>query len=168
MSPNLRIRLARYGLRNSPLYHIVVLSRRKKRNALPLEKLGEYDPIPQIRYAADIPSASKVFNGENFAVPVEKRVTWDEKRIRHWLEMGAEPTPSVVRLLEMVSFALPGCGVEGWGRGGGGRGKGERRRGRASRGRRRSSEYWPMLTLMSGRYTVRQTSMACWSREGFR
>ncbi len=42
-----RIRLARHGTRNNPFYHIVAIADHKPRNALPIEKLGEYDPIPR-------------------------------------------------------------------------------------------------------------------------
>lgn len=35
----------------------------------------------------------------------EKRIVWDVERVRYWLGVGAQPTESVVKLLERVSFA---------------------------------------------------------------
>ncbi|PWZ03066.1 ribosomal protein S16 [Testicularia cyperi] len=43
-----RIRLARKGTRNNPFYHIVAINDSKPRDARPIEKLGEYDPIPRL------------------------------------------------------------------------------------------------------------------------
>lgn len=42
-----RLRLARHGTRNNPFYHIVAIADHKPRDARPIEKLGEYDPIPR-------------------------------------------------------------------------------------------------------------------------
>jgi small subunit ribosomal protein S16 len=97
-----RIRLARHGQRHTPLYHIVAINATKARNAKPLEKLGEYDPIPRLPSTAHLPSTSKVFGGSEVVVPKEKRIDWDVKRINYWLGVGAEPTRSVVKLLERV------------------------------------------------------------------
>lgn len=83
-----RLRLARHGQRNRPFYHVVAINVRKARDAEPIEKLGEYDPIPKPR--ADEPSV------------MEKRITWDADRIRYWLGVGAQPSPPVARLLEKV------------------------------------------------------------------
>lgn len=99
-----RIRLARHGQRNTPSYHIVAINSSKRRDARPLEKLGEYDPIPRLPSVDHLPSSSKVFGGETVEVPKEKRIEWDVGRIRYWLGVGAEPTRSVVKLLERVSF----------------------------------------------------------------
>ncbi|ELU42585.1 ribosomal s16 domain-containing protein [Rhizoctonia solani AG-1 IA] len=82
-----RLRLACRGQRNRPFYHIVAINVRKARDAKPIEKLGEYDPIPK-----PLP--------ENPSV-TEKRITWDADRIQYWLGVGAQPSPTVARLLEM-------------------------------------------------------------------
>ena len=100
----IRIRLARHGQRNTPHYHIVAINASKRRDAKPLEKLGEYDPIPRLPSTAHLPSASKVFGGAEVAIPKEKRIEWDVARINYWLGVGAEPTRSVVKLLERVSL----------------------------------------------------------------
>ena len=102
-----RIRLARHGQRNTPHYHIVAINSSKRRDAQPLEKLGEYDPVPRLPSTAQLPSSSKVFGGASFDVPKEKRIEWDVKRINYWLGVGAEPTRSVVKLLERVCLPVP-------------------------------------------------------------
>lgn len=101
-----RIRLARHGQRNTPFYHIVAINSSQARNARPLEKLGTYDPIPRLPSIADLPSSSKVFGKEVGEVKKEKEIKWDEDRIRYWLGTGAQPTRSVVKLLERVSPPL--------------------------------------------------------------
>jgi len=39
-------------------------------------------------------------------VPKEKKVEWDVGRINYWLGVGAQPTKSVVKLLERVSWTF--------------------------------------------------------------
>lgn len=82
-----RLRLARHGQKHTPYYHIVAVNASKRRDARPLEKLGEYDPIPRAG-----PSER-----------LEKKVEWNAERIKYWLGVGAEPTETVVKLLEKVS-----------------------------------------------------------------
>lgn len=97
-----RIRLARHGQRHNPFYHLVAIASNKRRDAKPLELLGTYDPIPRLPSTADLPSSSKVFGAKLEDVPKEKEVKWNVQRIHHWLETGAQPTKSVVKLLERV------------------------------------------------------------------
>lgn len=111
-----RLRLARHGTRNNPFYHLVAIQNTKARDARPIEKLGEYDPVPrpvrqapaaQPKRAEDRPG----YNGEVIrsgivAKPVlEKRMEWNEDRIKYWLNTGAQPTKSVFRLLYRVRFS---------------------------------------------------------------
>lgn len=99
-----RIRLARHGQRHTPVYHVVAINASKRRDARPLEKLGEYDPIPRTPAAfAALPPKANVFGPQKFEVPKEKRIEWNVERINYWLSVGAEPTRSVVKLLERVS-----------------------------------------------------------------
>lgn len=100
----LRIRLARHGQRNNPYYHIVAIDASKARDARPLEKLGEYDPIPRVPSTSYLPPEAKVFGKEHGTVKLEKKVEWNVKRIRYWLGVGAEPTRTVVKLLERVGI----------------------------------------------------------------
>lgn len=100
----IRIRLARHGRRNNPYYHIVAIQSSKRRDAKPLEKLGEYDPIPRLPSVSDLPSSSKVFGNEVGITPKEKRVEWNVDRIKYWLGVGAQPSLTVVKLLERVGY----------------------------------------------------------------
>lgn len=104
MKNGIRIRLARHGMRNAPVYHIVAIPASKAREARPLEKLGEYDPLPRIRNTDQIPMSNRVFGNEHQEPPKEKTVSWDIGRIKWWLAQGAEPTSTVVKLLAKVSY----------------------------------------------------------------
>lgn len=110
MHNNIRIRLARHGLRGRPVYHIVAIAAGKARNARPLEKLGEYDPIPVVRNTDYIPEAARIFGVKDPEVlrkanemKREKTVSWDLGRIGWWITKGAEPTQRVRKLLRTVS-----------------------------------------------------------------
>jgi small subunit ribosomal protein S16 len=104
----IRIRLARHGIRNQPVYHIVAIAAVKGRNARPLEKLGEYDPIPRVRDTDCIPNSNRVFGREFTPLPKEKTVSWDLGRVKWWIANGARPTETVIKLLERVRSA-PRC-----------------------------------------------------------
>ncbi|KAK0520463.1 37S ribosomal protein S16, mitochondrial [Tilletia horrida] len=178
-----RLRLARHGTRNNPFYHIVAIHNKKRRNALPIEKLGEYDPIPRWRPVgsptgpavpaagpsrkstaastpapapegsaalADVPrprslaQVSDVIANErapNPAAPapskaelsaeprpgygllmtsglptelrLEKRIEWNEDRIRYWLNVGAQPSKPVARLLDRAGLIPEGKWFKG-------------------------------------------------------
>ncbi|EDV27626.1 putative 28S ribosomal protein S16, mitochondrial [Trichoplax sp. H2] len=78
------IRLALHGCRHRPFYHIVVANKRSKRNGLPLEQVGSFDPLP---------------NRSN-----EKLVALNIERIKYWLGVGAQPTKPVTALLAMAGI----------------------------------------------------------------
>jgi small subunit ribosomal protein S16 len=94
----------------------VAINSSKRRDAKPLEKLGEYDPIPRLpgtspfmsHHSSGPSSSSGVISPAASALAhglkKEKRIEWDVERIRHWLDVGAEPTETVVKLLERVSW----------------------------------------------------------------
>lgn len=71
-----RIRLTRKGARNSPFYRVVVADSRSPRDGRFIESLGYYDPTvnPQV-------------------------VRLNAERARHWLDLGAEPSGTVMSLL---------------------------------------------------------------------
>lgn len=85
--------------------HLVITTSRTSRDALPLEKLGEWDPEPKMRRL--LPSAEQgiedlSFAGRN-ATRLEKRIELSGDKIKWWLEKGgAQPTKAVVKLLEQV------------------------------------------------------------------
>ena len=74
------IRLARFGAKKRPYYHVVVTDSRNARNSgNTLETVGKYDPMQ--------PRDS------------EKRVVLDIDKIKVWLTKGAKPSDRVYRFL---------------------------------------------------------------------
>ncbi|KAL7413400.1 30S ribosomal protein S16, partial [Mrakia frigida] len=91
-----RLRLALHGPRDFLRYHIVATPNKARRDALPLEKLGEWDPVARDRALPGV----EEYAGRT-ATRFEKRIEWNEGRIMWWLmEGGAKPTTRVVFLLE--------------------------------------------------------------------
>lgn len=72
-----RIRLRRQGLKRQPSYRVVVIDQRKARNGKYLENIGFYNP--RTRPATE---------------------TIDEGRALYWLNVGAQPSDAVRRLLD--------------------------------------------------------------------
>jgi small subunit ribosomal protein S16 len=83
-----RIRLARFGKRNNPFYNIVVAHARTARNSKPLEVLGTYDPV--------------AITPENSRQRPFKDVKLDVSRAKYWIGVGAQPSDSAWKLLNMV------------------------------------------------------------------
>lgn len=81
---SLRIRLARAGRRNLPFFRLVVAENHAPRDGRFIEKVGSYNPL--------LPK-------EN-----EKRWILQEKRIKHWISMGALPTERVALALGKSSI----------------------------------------------------------------
>lgn len=122
-----RLRLARHGTRNNPFYHLVAIADHKPRDALPIEKLGEYDPIPRPAafrppkldpnapvLSSGLPGRTAVATGaagegskaeSSQAVKLEKRLELDGNRIKYWLSVGAQPSKPVAKMLDKVSTA---------------------------------------------------------------
>ncbi len=76
----MKIRLARGGSKKRPFYRIVAADSRMPRDGRFIEKLGTYNPL--------LPKDS------------EERVKMDMERIKHWLDLGAQPTDRISRMLE--------------------------------------------------------------------
>lgn len=72
----LMIRLRRMGNRNRPFYRVVVSDSRKTPTAAAVEQVGYYDPISN---------------------PPKVRI--DAERVNHWVGVGAQPSPTVLRLM---------------------------------------------------------------------
>lgn len=79
----IRLRMALHGTRHKKVFHIVAINNTLRRDAKPTELLGIYDP-----HTRDL-------NGVRL-------VRWSVDRIHHWLRAGAEPSASVVKLMERV------------------------------------------------------------------
>ncbi|KAJ7357270.1 ribosomal protein S16 domain-containing protein [Mycena albidolilacea] len=85
----MRLRLAMHGRAHQRIFHLVAVNQRARRNAKPAEILGIYNPhVP--------PDAE------------HKTVEWSVDRIRYWLHVGAVPSKSVVKLLELGNILKPG------------------------------------------------------------
>lgn len=76
-----KIRLARFGKKKQPIYRVVAMNARSKRNGEVLEYLGTYDPKTN-------PSTIEL----------------DTNRIQYWLDNGAQPTYTVKSLFVMTGF----------------------------------------------------------------
>jgi small subunit ribosomal protein S16 len=69
-----KIRLSRFGKRNTPFFRLVVTPAREKRESKFLENVGHYSPL-------------------------NKEVVLKEDRIKYWLSVGAQPTDTVRYML---------------------------------------------------------------------
>lgn len=81
-----KIRLTRMGSKRNPHYRMVVVDARKKRSADYIEQIGYYDPRETTDNALRI----------------------EAERATYWLEQGAQPTDTVVRLLQKAGVSVPG------------------------------------------------------------
>lgn len=93
-----RLRMALHGARNSHIFHLVAINQRAARDSKPIELLGIYDPRLRV--------------GEP-----HKTVQWSVDRIKYWLDNGAQPSRTFVKLLEMVRICyvltVPQPGLNG-------------------------------------------------------
>jgi small subunit ribosomal protein S16 len=74
-----KIRLMRLGCRNNPVYRIVVVDSRKRRDADFIENIGSYYPRE---------------------LDFEKQVKVDLERFKYWLSRGAIVTHTVYTLIK--------------------------------------------------------------------
>jgi small subunit ribosomal protein S16 len=79
-----KIRLKRFGTKKRPYYRIVVVDSRTPRDGRILEQVGLYHPID----------------------PEEKQFTFEQERIREWLNKGATASDTVRRLLNKHNFFM--------------------------------------------------------------
>lgn len=70
-----RIRLSRRGKKKFPYYRIVVTDKRTKRDGLPIEEVGTYEPK-------------------------KKALTINKAKVEEWIKKGAKPTETVLALLK--------------------------------------------------------------------
>ena len=73
-----RLRLTRIGGRKNPVWRVVVADQRSPRDGRVIETVGRYN-------AQTDPST----------------IVLDEERVRTWLARGAQPTPTVRKLLKI-------------------------------------------------------------------
>jgi small subunit ribosomal protein S16 len=74
-----KIRLARHGNKKNPIYRVVVADSREPRDGKTLETIGRYNPQLE-------PSLIEI----------------DTDRARAWIAQGAQPTPTVKKLLKVA------------------------------------------------------------------
>ncbi len=79
-----KIRLMRMGAKKNPHYRVVVVDARQKRSSSYIESLGYYDP----RKTVEVP------------------LKIDAERARYWLDQGAQPTETAVKLLEQAGVEV--------------------------------------------------------------
>ena len=79
-----KIRLKRLGKIRSPHYRIVVMDSRTKRDGRAIEEIGQYHP-------KNDPSVMIV----------------NSERVQYWLGVGAQPSPTVLRLVKQAAKAAP-------------------------------------------------------------
>lgn len=76
-----RIRLRRMGAKKNAFYRIVVSDKRSPRDGRFIETIGTYNPNTQ-----------------------PETVNLETARAVHWLQMGAQPSDGVVRILRRVNL----------------------------------------------------------------
>ena len=80
------IRLARGGSKHRPFFNIVVADKRVRRDGRFIERIGFYNPIAK--------------GGEEGLRIMQDRLT-------HWISVGAQPSPTVDRLVKQGAKAVP-------------------------------------------------------------
>ena len=75
---SVRVRLSRVGSKKNPIWRVVVADQRSPRDGRVIETVGRYN-------AQTDPST----------------IVLDEQRVRTWLARGAQPTPTVRKLLKI-------------------------------------------------------------------
>ncbi|MCA4774966.1 30S ribosomal protein S16 [Wolbachia endosymbiont of Mansonella ozzardi] len=81
-----KIRLARFGKKKHPFYRIVAANSLAPRDGRFIERIGQYDPM--------LPKDNK------------NRVVVKVDRLKHWLNVGAQPTKRVLWFIEKGMIIL--------------------------------------------------------------
>ncbi len=73
----LKMRLKRLGRKGKPFYHIVVTDSRNARNGRFIERIGHYDPMPEL-----------------------SAIEFNLERVLHWYKIGARPSDCFASILK--------------------------------------------------------------------
>lgn len=113
-----RIRLARFGRKNSPVYNIVVTQAYKARDSKPIEVLGTYNPRP-FGLRADISHKNKnKLKNQDIKTSIEnntfpwKDIKLDFARTKYWIGCGAQPSDTVIRILNKAGILTNAWGKQ--------------------------------------------------------
>jgi len=79
----LKFRLQRFGCKGRPFYHVVVTDSRNARNGRFIERVGHYNPMPELSV-----------------------VELKTDRMAHWYGVGCRPTDTVNALLKIKKVDL--------------------------------------------------------------
>jgi small subunit ribosomal protein S16 len=79
-----RVRLTRVGSKKNPIWRVVVADGRSPRDGRFIETVGHYNPQTQ-------PST----------------IVLDRERVQHWIERGAQPSPTVKKLMRAPDSQAP-------------------------------------------------------------
>lgn len=90
----IRIRLARFGRKHSPVYNIVVANRGVARDKMPIEVIGTYNPIPVPLTPEEKAAGVKPF----------KDIQLDFNRSKYWLGVGADVSDRVQFLFKKAGL----------------------------------------------------------------
>jgi len=74
------IRLTRMGTKHKPFYRVVAVDKRKPRESRYIERLGHYNPLPEI-----------------------PEVKIDMEKYNKWIKLGAKPSATVKSLLKKTN-----------------------------------------------------------------
>jgi len=74
-----KIRLKRFGTQKRPYYRVVVQDSRKPRDGVCIEEIGTFMPVEA----------------------EEKQVSIDMDRAKYWLSVGAQPSDTVAKLINL-------------------------------------------------------------------
>ena len=77
---SVKIRLARFGRKKMPFYHIVVVDSRKRRDSGFIEKIGYFNPLIEDKNSKD-------------------RLVLSKERAEYWLSVGAQPSERMAKLM---------------------------------------------------------------------
>ena len=89
---SVRLRLTRVGGKKDPIWRVVAADQRSPRDGRVIETVGRYNPQTD-------PST----------------ISLDEDKVRAWLARGAQPTPTVRKLLRIQGIQAAGEPVVGTG-----------------------------------------------------
>ena len=79
------LRLKRMGRAHRPFYRLGAMDKRSPRDGRVIEELGWYDPMAT--------------QGKDAA-----QIKFDTERVKHWLEVGAQPSDTVRDLLRKIGI----------------------------------------------------------------